>query len=592
MAALMLVRDPDPLRRRARLAAAERAMRRFDLEVGSLEHGPIGLAWGAFAGAPIQQAPGVFLMGDVIPGPGPERLTAPAYAARCAGGEAPPAFDGLHLAIKFDANGALTVAADLLGTLPVYVAEAGEALLVATSPALIKAQPDFTAAPDALGIAGLLIANASLRGRTPCRGIRRLGAGRALVAAPGAAPREVTQYAVSPSDESHDVPAEESALRLYEALIAASARHVPAGVPHAMLLSGGLDSRLLAGILVAQGTKLEAITRGDPADIEYRCARTVAAHLGLRQRLLPHTDHAFKQFERAIWWDGMIAGPASGGSEGLGEVMPGAPPWIVSGYACDGTLGGTGMAKSFDRVTRTSSPAHLVRRMNAWGVALDSLPRLLRRDMFEGSVETVLAEIREDHEALAGTFLARTWLYELAHRQRFVMGRMFARLAFGGWPRAPQADREVLRVTGGIPLSLRTGRGVQREMLRSFQPGLARLPLDRNDPDTTPMLANVTDLIRAGIDRRVRRLRERLGVPRPERRYYHREFDFNGEAWRIARRGAEPDRERLYALFERDAVDAMLPPAEVEWRPTGTIEGAAGVKMLAALAVWLRVGFE
>ena len=209
--------------------------------------------------------------------------------------------------------------------------------------------------------------------------------------------------------------------------------------------------------------------------------------------------------------------------------------------------------------------------------------------MFGDSLATVLAEIRADFEAQADTDLARAWLFELRHRQRFVMGRMFPRLAFGGWPRAPQMDREVLRVAGGIPFALRTGRRVQREMLRTFQPGLARLPLDRNNPDTTPMLPNVADLVRAGLDRRVRRLRERLGVPRPERRYYHRALDFNGEAWRVARRGAERDRERLYALFERDAVDAVLPPADTPWAPPGTIEGAAGVKMLAGLAVWLRV---
>lgn len=589
MSALMLVRDPDPARRRARIEAAEAAMRRFDLEIGSLEHGPIGIAWGAYAGAPIQQAPGAFLMGDVIPGPGPERLGARAYAERCAGAAGPPTFDGLYLAVTYDADGAFTVSADSLGMLPVFTAEAGEALLVATSPALIVGQPGFSAAPDVLGLAGLMVANASLRGRTPYRGIRRLGAGHALVAAPGGAPREVTQYAVAPHDGSHDVPAEECARRLQEALVAAAARHVPAGVAHTMLLSGGLDSRMIAGVLVGNGATLEAITRGEPADIEYRCARPVARHLGLPHRLLPHTDHAFEYFERAIGWDGMMAGPASGGSEGLGEVMPGAPPWIASGYVCDTALGGTGLSKVYDRVTRTSGVDHFLRRLNVWGVNLDALPRLLRKDVFGDSLETALAEVRADFAAAADTDLARAWLFELGHRQRFVMGRMFARLAFGGWPRAPQLDREVLHVTAGIPLPLRTGRRVQREMLQTFQPGLARLPLDRNNPDTTPMLPDATALMRAGIDRRMRRLRERLGVPRPERRYYHRAFDFNGEAWRIARRGAERDRERLYALFERDVVDAMLPPADARWTPTGTIEGAAGVKMLAGLAVWLRV---
>jgi hypothetical protein len=67
-------------------------------------------------------------------------------------------------------------------------------------------------------------------------------------------------------------------------------------------------------------------------------------------------------------------------------------------------------------------------------------------------------------------------------------------------------------------------------------------------------------------------------------------FDYNGAAWRTARRNAEADRERVYALFNRETYDAMAPPAQAHWAPDGTIEGASGVKLLTALPVWMRVG--
>ena len=76
MSAVVIIRDPDSERRRLGIQAAESAMRRFDLEVKSAELGTIAIVWATFPGGPVSRAPGAFVMGDVIPGPGPERLTA------------------------------------------------------------------------------------------------------------------------------------------------------------------------------------------------------------------------------------------------------------------------------------------------------------------------------------------------------------------------------------------------------------------------------------------------------------------------------------------------------------------------------------
>lgn len=589
MAAVLIARDPDLERRRRGMRAAESALRRFDVEVSAAEHGTIGIVWGAFPGAPVSRSSGAFVMGDVIPGPGPERLNATDYAARVVQAGTPPAFDGFHFAATFDAQGALTVAVDLLGAFAVYHASAGDALLVGSSPALITAYPGFAAAFDPLGLAALLIANGPVRGRTPYRGIRRLAAGHALVAAPGRAPREVRHYAIELSRDSHDVPAEECALRVHEALVDAARRHVPAGVPHTMLLSGGIDSRILTGVLARQGVPLNAITRGAPDDLEYRCARAVARRLRLAQHLVPHTDDGFAAFERMLWWDGMACAPAAGGGGELGEALPHAHRHLVAGYMADPILGGITATKGFDRAARRASVEHYIRRTNVWGVPLDVLPRLLRKDVFGDGAQVIESELRADYMNAAGADLARSWLHTMELRQRVGIGQMWGRLAFIGWPRMPQLDRALLRVVAGIPLPVLAGRRLERAMLERFHIDLARLPLDRNDLDTTPLLPGAMDLVRAGLDRRIRDFRARIGMPRPERRYYHRTFDFNGSSWRPSRRGADADRERAYALFERGAFDALVPRADERWQPAATIEGASGVKLLASLGTWMRV---
>lgn len=590
MSAVMVIRDPDPSRRRAGIAAAEAVLRRMDYDVSSIEHGEIGLAWGTYPGAPVQQAPGAFLLGDVIPGPGPERLGARAYADRCAGADAPPAFDGLYVALTFDERGAFTVAVDILGNFPIHSALLGERVFAASSPALITAQEGFRAELDPLGLTAVMVTNGPFRGRTALRGIRRLAPGHALVAAAGKTPREVRQYAVPVSDESHDVPAEECAERVHEAIVLASKRHVPADAPHSMLLSGGLDSRLVTGVLVAQGVPVEAITRGDPGDLEYRCARGVARRLGIPHVLVPHAESTFENFERGVWWEAMESAPGTGGGGGMAEALRHARPHVVSGYMADSVFGAVTAGKSFNRETRRSSAEHFIGRLNVWAVPLGVLPRLMRRDVFGDSLTQTLEELREDFMQSGDTWMVRAWLFDLAHRQRFIMGRMLVRIAERAWPRAPQLDREVLRVTAGVPMPLIGKKRLEREILERFHTALARVPLDRNDLDTTPMLPGAVDLIRAGIDRRIRRVREQVGLPRPERRYYHRTFDFNGAPWRRTRLAAAGDRERLYALFDREALDAYLPAADARWQPTGKVEGAAGVKMLTALGVWLRVG--
>ncbi len=589
MAAFFVVRDPAPERRRRGMQAAEAAMRSFDVEIASAERGDIGLVWGAFAGAPLDRAPGAFLLGEAIPGPGPERLSAAQYAVRVAVTGTPPACDGYYAAVTFGDDGALTVAADPLGTFPIYVAEAGTALLVASSPALITGYPGFTAAPDPLGLAALLIANGPVRGRTPYRGIRRLALGHVLVAARSQAPREVRTYSLTPHRESHDVPAAECALRVHESFVAAARRHVPVGEPHTMLLSGGLDSRIVLGVLARQGVPLNVITRGRRDDLEYRCARAVARRLGLEQRLVPHGHGSFRAFEHRIRWDGMACTPGTGAD--AGERLPGAHRFLASGYLADPFFGGLTITKSFDRVSRTASFEHYLARTNSWGVPLDLLPRLLRSDVFGDAVPEIEAQLREDYTGAGGDHLARSWLHTMELRQRVGIGHVFSHLAFGGWPRNPQLDRDVLHTVAGVPLGLLAERRLEYDMLKRCHPDLARLPLDRNDFDVTPPLPGAMDLVRAGLDRRIRRWRARLGVPRPERRYYHRTYDFNGPAWRTARRGAEADRERAYALFERQAFDALVPRAAERWAPARSIEAAAAVKMLTCIPVWLRAAF-
>src|SRR5258706_15845016 len=98
MSAVLVLRDPDPERRRRGIQAAESALREFDLPVASAAHGPVAVVCPAFPGAPVSSAPGALMIRDAIPGPGPARLTPAEYARRLRTDGVPPPFDGFHLA--------------------------------------------------------------------------------------------------------------------------------------------------------------------------------------------------------------------------------------------------------------------------------------------------------------------------------------------------------------------------------------------------------------------------------------------------------------------------------------------------------------
>jgi len=590
VAGVLFVRDTNAERRRRAMGAAEAALAELGrLTIGSLELGDVGAVWGARAGAPVQHlsdgSRATLLLGDVIAGPGPARLAPREYDAAEDPGDIPPPFDGYHLSATFDRHGSLTIATDVLGLFPVYHGSAGGTVLAASHLPLLRAHESFRPALDPAGLIGLLLTRGLVEGRTLYRGVRRLASGHVLRARPGREPAEVRHYRVPVSAIHHDFPFPEAVHRLHDALVAACRRHVPAG-PATLMLSGGLDSRLLAGLLARQGVPAGALTLGDPSDIEYACARAVAEELRLPHTLVPEGARPFP-LERRIRWDGVTSSLAI--EEGdLGAAVEAFPSPLVTGYLMDAVVGGSHIDWAYDAEARRCGYDRFFARVNAYGLSVEALRRLLRPEWSADCLPSVLDAIRRSYESGGGGELSRAWQFDLAHRQRYWVGQVLPTVAFGAWPCLPAVDREVLAVAGGLPLGLLAGRRLEIEVLKRFYPRLAALPLDRNAFDTTPLVPGASDLVRKALSRRLRRLRERVGLPGRERRFYYRTHDFNSPRWREVRRAAEPAREIAHSVFDRREYDELLPPPDSRWPGDDPIVDSARLKTLLGVALWLR----
>ena len=398
--------------------------------------------------------------------------------------------------------------------------------------------------------------------------------------------REVPNYRVPISAEHHHLPVAEMVHHLHDAMDGAVARHLSGAGPSLLLLSGGLDSRLLAGYLSRQRLPITAVTYGLRTDQEARIAATVARACGLRHHLEAQAGPR-GGLDTTIRWEGLPCAPGSGGASPVLSV-PGER--VVTGYLMDAIVGGSDIHWGYDGASRASGFEPFLAQLNRWGFDPATLSRLLRPEVFGDAVEAVTSRIREEYQAAGETDLERSWRTDLRYIQRFHVGRVFWRLTKSGWPSAPSVDQQVIALAGSFPLSLLADRQLEIQLLCRQFPELAQLPIDRNSYDTRAHDPRLRDLVAQDLWIKLRGLGERVSLGRwtaPERRYYHRIFDFNAPGWREARRSVDLDREPAYQLFRPEAFDAIVPGAETTM--TGdAIKEASGIKALLAVHTLLK----
>lgn len=593
MANFLVIVDPDHARRHAFIRQVEPRLAPVDgLAVSRLDLGDFSAVWAASPRAPVSQHvaadSAAVVWGHPLDRDG--QVTAERVAHDWAGARMsePAPFDGYFAAAAFRRGRGLVVAPDLLGLFPVYYAASSDVCVVSATPEPFRFHPLFPSAIDREGLVGLLIVRAPLHGRTLLRGISRLASSHALVWRPNAAPREVRQYRIPVTDGGGHSTFAEDVAALDDALAAAVKRHVPASAPRGLLLSGGRDSRMLAGYLAEDRLPLHALTLGERGDFEVECAAPVASALGMTHALASVDDADY------VWMadvqanhEHLVGGFGNIYMWGLMEPLRRLPPAVVTGYLTDSIITGKSITPGlhdFDVVL-----PKLVQR----ALSPEQLARLLRRDVFGSAVEATIDNLRTAWNDAAPATLQRPWQFQIAHSERCHVGAIPWRLGFGSWPVMPVLDRRVLDTVGAIPAPSLANRRAQDEILRRRFPQLARLPhVAANGDVVDPLLPSM----RARIARAASRLTRGRSRPRRaqaasgerDRRFNYRMYDFNSPGWRAIRRRAEPERERLAPLFDMDALRAFVPPPDATLALEHPIFDSVGRKLIVGLMLWAR----
>lgn len=329
----------------------------------------------------------------------------------------------------------------------------------------------------AAAAAEMMLQGAPIGASTLSSAVRAVRAGSVVVCgASGLDERRYFAYGEgAPRDASEEYLVQEGARRFEQAFerLAVSVDGLPLAIP----LSGGLDSRLIAALLVRAG-RSDAVcyTYGREGSFEARASRMVAEALGLRWAFVPYSNRdwhrwaasdAYQRYRRAA---GGVAGieheqdwPAVAALRERGVLPAGAV--VVPGHAGD-FLGGSHLPPRPAAVEADPAAWIWERYYTGWptGSLRPALARTLRdRIQAEvGGAEGVSALLRFGWQERQAKVIAHSVRVYEDHGLDW-------RLPF--W-----ADADVLDFWGRVPASLLRGRRLYDLVLREMLGNLYDLP--------------------------------------------------------------------------------------------------------------------
>lgn len=536
-----------------------------------------GIAWWASANAPCTVAgdDGGFamLLGDAYGPAGPVGA-----GELLAGPQSIPPWDGFHLGVRWK-DGVATVCTDHLGLFPVYLSRGTGRAVAASSPKLLRKDPGFCDEVDPEGLAGILLTRGILGGKTLWKCAARLAPGAAGTSGRGGVWEERTRSEISVAtvDPDHARLSFDDAVDVLGDVLVASTRRRRHPGDGFQLLSGGLDSRMVAGLLRETGGCGDALTFGGAFDVEFRVARRVARHLGYRHTRLPEPWGRYPQTARWIAeWEQLGAGFAFSFAPGIAtpEAVSSVGARMHTGFLMDYVAGGTDID---ERDHPLDAESVFAKCHNHNGLSPEVLERILRPGPVLEALQDIRADIVRRWEAQEGDAYQKAWLEGLPLRERHHVGINLWRMSFASWPSTNALDLAVLRTCLGLPAGAMLGRRAQKELVKRRYPDLAALPLDRNSFDTSPLLGGSSRLSRlAGRFRR--RLQKFVGW---ESRYYFRAYDMDAPQWIAVRSTAEPFRRRLGDYFDLERLAEAVPPPGRPLAAMGDRIGQSGPLKLA-----------
>ncbi|MCE9630698.1 MAG: hypothetical protein K8S94_08310 [Planctomycetia bacterium] len=599
MAHLALVIDADPLRRERFVAGVRRLFGELPgVTIAEEQDDTLACVWATGPRAPVsvhRDADGLAIfIGYGITDDG-RRITARDLVADwLVPAGTPRVHDGYHVGLAWSRDHGLAAGIDPMAMFPFQWTQigagAGAPLIAATTPAAFRCHPQFEATIDRRGLAGILLVHGPLCNRPLLAGTQRLPKGHLLRWSRDRGATEHQVYRLRgtppPADETPAAMQE----RIHDAYVSAIRRHCPPDDDASILLSGGLDSRLVAATLASEGMAVNAIALGRDDDFEVIAAANVARRLGMPFETVSTElfDEGFPaRTNRTARFLEMTSAPSSEDfAEGLAHAKR-LGRYLWSGFIYDWTFEPVSYAEGRDPKTGTWALEGMLAYMNRWGVPAARLPALMGDDG-PALCDALVADLRA--ACLHGSDRPENEACHIRWDQRVRnhVATACHGTSFQSWPLMPATDRRFQEAVFGLPPPAYKDRVIEEVILRTIRPDLCDVPLDTNSFRFDPLSGSRSWLgkLAASTQGRLRRLYWQRVKGRDPRRY-ERLFNVDHPRWMAVRRDVEPLRPLLHRHLDPRIVADLLPSPDVRTDFANPVNTGGAIRLLLSLAIVL-----
>lgn len=591
MAGILLLIDADETRRRVALSAGSRWLSPNPAAlIQERGDGPLQLRWAAGDGEPFSHhvdsdGSSTLLWGDMLDADGP--VHAGDLARRVQRQPELAALElmgGLHAWVRFRDPAEVVVGSDAFHSYPLFYFGVGGVFGLSTNPKALMSHPSLTRATDPIGVARHLIGNGSAGERTLLRDLRRLAPRTVLrVDADGRVSlhlQRAFRRVVPPTARSLG-----DAVATAEELLETAVRRHATGPcqADALLLSGGLDSRLLAYCMSRLGERPTCLIFGERGDFETTFGEQSARTLGLPYEPTPDAHGALLESART---ELDFVGPHSGFS----AITSWQIPPVLGRHGTRHSSGlylGTTLCPLLPNKPSDRRPGTFEHDYDVWanslGMEAESLRRIARPGDLRDAVDAAIDEIRAEWTSFGADPVLRRVLSMLHHRCYHLLGGIIWKNSFYSWPSTPALDLPLFEGLLGFDPAHYESRRLERSMLAAASPRLARIPLADGSNDPRPIVSSPRD----SVSRSARRLMGRLGMA-PGRRRYARLLDLNHLDWRPVREEAARGLEAVHDWFDPEALRRYLPSPDepIPMKRADPVLEHGGRRALIGLILW------
>lgn len=371
----------------------------------------------------------------------------------------------------------IIIANDSLGSIHVYYGLSGSPFFIGTciEPVLKLGEHQFKI--DKIGLLEALCIGGPLYCRTIFDSIELMPPGSCITFHEGFK-KKVLRKTLSFKEELYETDLRSLTEAAFVTLKGAISKRLRKNDNIMIPLSGGLDSRILAGLSVQNNlSKLQAITIGRRLDWDLWVANKIANHLNI--------NHEFHALDEGFLWNELDAhaSVAEGNSDvcyaighPLATIARKKGACILTGFVGDTTQG-----TSMDEVPVTS-------KMNTQEMALGRFDYINRRyfrvEELSRVVETklwkefnghIIGELTKLYAQIDGSNFQKNILIDLLTEQRRQTGTHYAHLRLGGKVYAPYTDTEYLRTMLSMPPGVLNNRYIIKQMIIRYFPSLSKI---------------------------------------------------------------------------------------------------------------------